>query len=120
MRSLFVIRDKNTGAFCSSAKNIYFNTDTNSASLFDSVKNAEKAIRTMMSFLTKEMSHYGGNTWHLTDGDGYKTFFHAFKQEYIALLASKDHLKDHAEGHKATPEAQLDLEVVEVKLTLVG
>ena len=120
MKSLFVIRDKNTNSFCSSSKFRHFDTDVNSASLFDSQKNADKAIRSMMSFLTKAVTHYGGNVWRLTNGDVSENFCHAFKKEYIEMLRSHDHLKDMAEAWVSFKEAQLDLEVVEVKLTLVG
>jgi len=120
MKSLFVIRDKNTGAFCSSAKYHYFDTDVNSASLFDSKKNAEKAIRSMVNFLSKAVNPYGGNIWSLTNGGATERFFHAFKKEYIEMLRSLDHLKDMADGWEPVKEAQLDLEVVEVKLTLVS
>lgn len=120
MKSLFVIRDKNTNSFCSSAKHHFFDTDVNSASLFDSQKNAEKAIRSMVNFLDRAVNHYGGNTWSLTNGDVVERFFHAFKQEYIDLLRSHDRLKAMADGWEPVKEARLDLEVVEVKLTLVG
>jgi hypothetical protein len=120
MKSLFVIRDKKTGSFCSSSKFRHFDTEVNSASLFDSQKNAEKAIRSMMSFLTKAVNPYGGNVWSLVNGDVAERFCHGFKEEYIEMLRSKDHLKDLAEGWVSVKEAQLDLEVVEVKLTLVG
>lgn len=120
MKSLFVIRDKTTGAFCSSAKYKYFNSDVNAASLFDSKANAEKAVRSMMSSLTKELNPYGGNTWSLTQDNVVEAFFHAFHTEYIQLLESKMHLKQHAESARKIKDAKLDLEVVEVKLTLVG
>jgi hypothetical protein len=119
MKSLFVIRDVNTGSFCSSSKSIFFDTDVNAASLFDSKQNAEKAIRSVMNFMTKAMNPYGGNTWSLTDDNNVETFFHSFKEEYIQMLESKPHLADRVAGNQARREAQLDLEVVEVKLTLV-
>ena len=123
MKSLYIIRDKNTGAVCSSAKHRYFTTDTNEASLFDSQKNAEKAIRAIVSSLTKAVNPYGGNKWHLTTaGKNAKqeSFFYAFKKEYIELLQSKAHLQYAVPGNEEIPEAQFDLEVVEVKLTIVG
>ena len=120
MKSLFVIRDKNTNSFCSSAKHHYFNTDVNSASLFDSQKNADKAIRSMVNFLDRAVNPYGGNVWSLVNGDVVERFFHAFKEEYIKMLRSESHLKDMADGWEPVKEARLDLEVVEVKLTLVG
>jgi hypothetical protein len=119
MQSLFVIRDVNTKAVCSSAKHYHFNSDVNAASLFDSKQNAEKAIRSIMKFMTKAMCPYGGNIWTLTDGNDVETFFHSFKAEYIQMLESKPHLATHVAGNQARREAQLDLEVIEVKLTLV-
>jgi hypothetical protein len=55
----------------------------------------------------------------LIDGNNVETFFHSFKKEYIQMLESKPHLATHVAGNQARREAQLQLEVVEVKLTLV-
>lgn len=120
MNSLYIIRDKNTGAVCSSAKHCCFNMDINEASLFDSRANAEKAILKMLSQLSKEMVPYGGNTWTLAADGNTETFFHAFKEEYIALLESKPNLIAAAARLRNVKEVQVHLETVEVKLTIVG
>lgn len=116
MKSLFIIRDKNTGAVCSSAKHCDFNADINEASLFNSAANAENAIRKIIYALANKVNPYGGNTWYITDGDKTTAYFYRFKQEYIEMLESKDH---YAASWHNVEEVQFDLEVVEVKLTVV-
>jgi len=67
------------------------------------------------------VSPYGGNTWSLVQEDGTRQeYFGSFMKEYLALLESKPNLQDMAQyvrDHGV--ERSIDLEVVEVRLTLV-
>lgn len=59
MRTLYVIRDKISGAYCYSAKHTQFDDSFDIASMFDEKENAEKAM--------KEMNKWHRPTWYLNN-----------------------------------------------------
>jgi hypothetical protein len=112
MASLFVIRERDTGAFCASSKRQMFSHDLNAAALFASVANAEKAIRGMFSTHSEACL-----LWSVDSND----YYHGDKTDYIAAMEKHSrtaveyikHMRENVENKLA------DLEVVEVKLSLV-
>lgn len=123
MASLFVIREKNTGTFCTSSKFKHFEADLQKAAMFNQRKNAEKAIRAMFRGSEKgEINRYGGWSWRLFKEDGfYQDYHHALLKEYIEFL--KVHSSNRADMIKylqtEVHEQKCEMEVVEVRLTLV-
>lgn len=123
MASLFVIREKNTGAYCSSSRFNHFEADLQKAAMFNQRKNAEKAIRAMFRGSEKgEINRYGGWLWRLFKEDGsYQDFHHALLKEYIEFL--KNHSGNHADLirwlENDCQEQKCEMEIVEVRLTLV-
>jgi hypothetical protein len=122
MASLFVIREKNTGTYCTSSKYKHFEADLQKAAMFNQRKNAEKAARAMFAKADKgEVNRYGGWCWRLFKEDGtYQDFHHALLKEYIELL--KNHSGNHTDSIRwletEVKEQRCEMEVVEVKLTL--
>ena len=128
MASLFVIREKNTGTFCTSSKFKYFEADLQKAAMFNQRKNAESAARKMFAAADKGVVNpYGGWAWRVYNEDGTEqTFHHALLKEYIELL--KNAARAAAKGPYAdmikylqteVHEQKCEMEVVEVRLTLV-
>lgn len=120
MASKFAIREKNSNTFCTSTKHRYFSHDLQDAALLASRENAEKAVRGMLPKAV--VNPYGGWTWIIVSEDGtVQTVYHAaLLKEYIAMLETHDHCKDTAAYLKEHGvERAMDLEVVEIKLTLV-
>jgi hypothetical protein len=123
MASLFVIREKNTGTFCTSSKFKHFEADLQKAAMFNQRKNAEKAARAMFAKADKgELNPYGGWCWRVYDAEGLiHDFHHALLKEYIEFL--KAHSGNHADSIKYLQEhckeQRCEMEVVEVRLTLV-
>lgn len=123
MASLFVIREKNTGAFCTSSKFKHFDADLQKAAMFNQRKNAEAAARKMFAGADKgQVNPYGGWCWRVYSEDGsIHDFHHALLNEYIEFLKNSkginlaDHIK-YLEQHGK--EQRCEMEVVEVKLTL--
>jgi hypothetical protein len=126
MSNKFVIREKTTNTFCTSTKNRFFADDLNESALFSSRANAEKAVKDMIRYLTKEVNIYGGNSWSVAIGTK-TTVYQTFLQEYISLLEKDNaHLissgwfNDRLKELKTTVVERVpELEVVEVRLTLV-
>lgn len=119
MTSRFVIREKNTEAFCTSSRRATFGFELADAALFTSRASAERAIRQMFS---NEMNPHGGNTWSVWNPLLEKDFIYhnSHYQEYIALLESYPAHRDYAERVRTTQsERRCEMEVLEVKLTLV-
>jgi len=123
MASLFVIREKNTGTFCTSSKFKHFEADLQKAAMFNQRRNAESAARKMFEAADKGViTPYGGWHWSIYKEDGsQQTFHHALLKEYIELL--KAHSGNHADSIKylqtEVQEKPCEMEVVEVRLTLV-
>ena len=123
MASLFVIREKNTGTFCTSSKFKHFEADLQKAAMFNQRKNAEGAARKMFAKADKgELNPYGGWCWRVYDeNDLVHDFHHALLQEYIEFL--KAHSGNHAASIRwletEVKEQRCEMEVVEVRLTLV-
>ena len=66
MTSLFVIREKNTGTFCTSSKFKHFEADLQKAAMFNQRKNAESAARKMFAAADKGViTPYGGWCWRV-------------------------------------------------------
>lgn len=124
MASLFVIREKNTNTFCISSKFKYFNADLQSAAMFNQRMNAEKAIRSMFRDADKGVVNpYGGWAWRVYNEDGTdQTYHHSLLKEYIELLkgnTSRDHSASILWLETEVKEQRCEMEVVEVRLTLV-
>jgi hypothetical protein len=123
MASLFVIREKNTGTFCTSSKFKHFEADLQKAAMFNQRKNAEGAARKMFAAAAKgTVNPYGGWAWRVYNEDGTEqTYHHALLKEYIEFL--KAHSGNHADSIKylqtKVQEKPCEMEVVEVRLTLV-
>jgi hypothetical protein len=123
MASLFVIREKNTGTFCTSSKFKHFEADLQKAAMFNQRKNAESAARKMFAGANKgTVNPYGGWAWRVYNEDGTEqTYHHALLKEYIEFL--KAHSGNHADSIKylqtKVQEKPCEMEVVEVRLTLV-
>jgi hypothetical protein len=123
MASLFVIREKNTGTFCTSSKFKHFEADLQKAAMFNQRKNAESAARKMFAGAAKgTVNPYGGWAWRVYNEDGTEqTYHHALLKEYIEFL--KAHSGNHADSIKylqtKVREQPCEMEVVEVRLTLV-
>ncbi len=125
MASLFVIHEKNTNTFCTSSKFASFSSDLQEAAMFNSRKNAEKAAKKMFAGAEEGINTYGGWRWTCTKGGGpVQNYHHAHLNEYIEYLK-----KDHQDNqHRLAyikmleeeyAELRCDLEVLEVKLTIV-
>jgi hypothetical protein len=125
--SLFVIREKNTGTFCTSSKFKHFEADLQKAAMFNQRKNAESAARKMFAGANKgTVNPYGGWAWRVYNEDGTEqTYHHALLKEYIELLKTKQRDDDEYWSdtiqHLQTKvrEQPCEMEVVEVRLTLV-
>ena len=123
MASLFVIREKNTGTFCTSSKFKHFEADLQKAAMFNQRRNAESAARKMFAGADKgTVNPYGGWHWSIYKEDGsQQTFHHALLIEHIELL--KAHSGNHADSIKylqtEVREQRCEMEIVEVRLTLV-
>jgi hypothetical protein len=123
MASLFVIREKNTGTYCTSSKFKHFEADLQKAAMFNQRKNAESAARKMFAGANKgTVNPYGGWAWRVYNEDGTEqTYHHALLKEYIEFL--KAHSGNHADSIKylqtKVQEKPCEMEVAEVRLTLV-
>ena len=123
MASLFVIREKNTGTFCTSSKFKHFEADLQKAAMFNQRKNAESAARKMFAGADKgQVNPYGGWRWRVVYKDNsYQDFHHALLKEYIEFL--KAHSGNHADSIRwletEVREQRCEMEVIEVRLTLV-
>jgi hypothetical protein len=112
MASLFVIREKNTGTFCTSSKNNTFATELNAAAMFSSHQAAEKAAKKMFEVLTTaERQQY--NEWYI-DGVKYHPDLTLYIQQYIGWCGLTE-----ADMRANIIEKTCEMEVVEVRLTLV-
>lgn len=123
MASKFIIREKSTNSFCTSSKHYYFSDDLDSAVLFASRENAEKAVKEANKFFYKEVTPYGGNTWVVYDSvNDVATTYYTFIEEYIKLLqeSSPSRFAEIIEMLQSTEERGPVLEVVEVKLCIVA
>ena len=110
---MFVIRDTETGAFCTGQNFRSFSMDMQTAAQFVSRANAEKAIKNMFK---GEKNGQQYNIWTV-DGNNY----HPNKQAYIdqCINANSPHSAVMADQVRNTfTEKTAHLEVVEVKLTL--
>lgn len=128
MASRFVIREKAFGGFCTSQKYASFSTDLQEAALYASRENAQKAVKNMFGWQTRVNS-----VWSIVDASGAVRSYHDSNlQEYIEEVESlirvcdsddvcrirqltelATHLRENA------VELPCDMEVVEVKLTIV-
>lgn len=127
MASLFVIREKNTGTYCTSSKHGTFNSDLQAAAMFNRRENAEWAAKAMFRDADLGiLNPYGGHAWTVTDHDGIgKDYHHAMLTDYIQML--KENQAKHGDQrhqheieylrNKVT-EQRCEMEVVEVKLVL--
>ena len=117
MASLFVIREKGTGAFCSSSKMRNFSLDLNDAAMFNQRKNAEKACKNMFG---TGMNIYGGWSWTISNDEGFTEYHNSHFEEYVSLLETYEDHRDHAKWlRENVSERKCEMEIVEVKLTLV-
>ena len=125
MASRFVIREKAFGGFCTSQKYASFSTDLQEAALYASRENAQKAVKNM--FVCRS------DQWSIVDAAGtvrryYTAELQAYIEEVESLIRACDsddvcrirhltelvtHLRENA------VELPCDMEVVEVKLTIV-
>lgn len=123
MASLFVIREKNTGTYCTSSKFHHFDADLQRAAMFNKRENAEKAARSMFAKADKgDLNPYGGWCWRVVTDDGsIQDFHHAMLKEYIEFLKdrSASNFADHIKYLEQCQEQRCEMEVVEVRLTLV-
>jgi hypothetical protein len=113
--SLFVIRERSTGAFCTSSKYQSFSHDLNSAALFARAKNAEKAIRGMFH---PDTEGHCGMQWTVEETN----YYHGDKENLVAIIEASPRGPnvEYVEYIRKNVENKLaDLEVVEVKLSLV-
>lgn len=109
MASLFVIREKSTGEFCTGQKFRSFSHDLQIAAFFSSKKNAEKAMRGMFPAGQPD-------TW---TAEGGKVFYHGNLKEYIESLDQHPNGADFINAVRETyTERKCEMEAVEVKLTL--
>jgi hypothetical protein len=109
MASLFVIREKSTGTFCTGQKFRHFVTDLQSAAMFASKKNAEKAIRGMFAG--------GSSVWVVED----QRYIASDLEEYVAGFEFTSNC-DPAFAklvRETYIERKCEMEAVEVKLMLV-
>ena len=109
---MFVIRETETGAFCTGQKFRSFSMDMQLAAQFASRANAEKAIKGMFSAGRGERRQQY-NIWTVDDN-----MYHPNKQAYIDQVISVN-LVDAGYIRDKFIEQTPVLEVVEVKLTLV-
>lgn len=113
MASVFVIRERSTGAFCTSSKHQRFSHDLNNAAHFANAKNAEKAIRGMFHPDTEK---YCGLYWTVEETN----YYHGDKENFIAMLEEDPRYVERITYMRENFENRLaDLEVVEAKLCLV-
>ena len=111
---MFVIRETETGAYCTGQKFRSFSTDMQTAALFVSRANAEKAVRDMF----KGEKH--GQQYNIWTVDGNR--YHPNKQAYIdqCINSNSAHAAAMiAEVQNTYTDKTCRMEVVEVKLTLV-
>ena len=107
---MFVIRETETGAYCTGQKFRSFSMDMQTAALFVSRANAEKAMKAMFRG-SKNGQQY--NIWTV-DGNSY----HPDVQAYIDQCLNSTR-PDMADGIRNTfTDKTCFMEVVEVKLTL--
>jgi hypothetical protein len=119
MASRFILREKATQTFCKSSKFRMFTAELNDAALFSTRENAEKTVRALNKFFTKEVCIYGGNSWQVESPAG-KAEYHTFLDEYIAVLEKRGGFDATVEFLRTEVAEQAPgLEVVEVKLTIV-
>ena len=110
---MFVIREKNTGAFCTGQRFRSFSMDMQSAAQFASRENATKAIKGMFE-KPGSVGREQYNTWAV-DNQAYHPNVQAYLEQ---CWKSNDDL--HAKHIKETfLEKKCDMEVLEVKLILV-
>ncbi len=108
---MFVIRETETGAFCTGQQFRSFSMDMQTAAQFVSRANAEKAIKNMFK---GEKNGQQYNAWTI-DNQRY----HPNVQAYIDQCLNSTR-PDMADGIRDTfTEKTCVMEVVEVKLTLV-
>ena len=126
MASRFVIREKTFGGFCTSQKYVSFNTDLQEAALYVSRENAQKAAVNMFKYRA-------GRVWSIVNpGWPVRSYHDSNLQEYIEDLESRIESCDRADGmrvrqltellqhlRETAVELRCDMEVVEVKLTIV-
>lgn len=107
---MFVIRETETGAFCTGQKFRSFSMDMQSAAQFASRANAEKAIKSMFSAGRGELRQQY-NIWTVDDN-----MYHPNKQAYIDQMTTPT--SDTSYIRDKFIERTAVMEVVEVKLTL--
>lgn len=108
---MFVIRETETGAFCTGQKFRSFSMDMQTAALFVSRANAEKAMKAMFKD-TKNGQQY--NSWTI-DGK----LYHPDVQAYIDQCVNSTR-PDIADGiRNSYTDKTCVMEVVEVKLVLI-
>jgi len=109
---MFVIRETETGAFCTSQKFRSFSMDMQTAAQFASRANAEKAIKGMFSAGQGELRQQY-NIWTVDDKR-----YHPNLQAYIDQC-TKTNAPEMADAVRDTYTQKICvMEVVEVKLTL--
>ena len=120
MASLFVIREKNTGAFCYSSRHRNFGPMLDNAVIFKRAENAAAAIR--------DMNRADSRSWLMwtlceVDDTVWKDIFSFGKKEFIEMIennpAQNLQRREYLETYQAAPQIALNCEVVEVKMTLV-
>lgn len=108
---MFVIRETETGAFCTGQRYRSFSVDMQAAAQFVSRENAEKAINAMFR---GERDGQQYNTWTIDDQQ-----YHPDIQAYINQCVKYNN-QDYIDVLRDTfVERTPVLEVAEVKLTLV-
>lgn len=108
---MFVIRETGTGAFCTGQKFRSFSMDMQTAALFVSRANAEKAMKAMFRGDGRGQQY---NAWTIENNR-----YHPNLQAYIDQCANSTR-PDMADGiRESFTEKTCVMEVVEVKLVLV-
>lgn len=112
MANRFVIRDRSSGAYCISSNRSVFVSDLQSAVLFASRKNAEKAVKGMFETLDgPERQQY--NEWWLDEQRCHPDLEMYIKQYLGWCGCTEDDIR------KDLVQRICDPEVVEIQLTLV-
>lgn len=110
--SRYVIRERGTNSFCTSTGYKSFSLDLEEAAIFVNKANAQKAIKTMFGKLDVSDTK---KTWSL----GQDCFYSGDKAELISVGQDLGWDTTVMSFYNNLPERKVDLEVCEVKLTLV-
>lgn len=108
---MFVIREKNTGAFCTGQRFRSFSMDMQSAAQFVSRTNAEKAMKGMFRGDRNGQQY---NIWTIDDQR-----YHPNVQAYVDQCTKTNAIEMADAVRDTYTQKTCDMEIVEVKLILV-